>query len=196
MEAVKKHETKVLDMKTNYTKRIVQAALLAALTTVATMVIRIPTPTLGYIHLGDGMVLLCGILLGPGVGAAAAGVGSMLADLFSGYMAWVPGTLAIKAATAFIGGLLYHRVMRRAGYTPVRTALAGIPAELLMVFGYFVYEIGLSVVSGSGFAAAATASAAGIPFNLVQGAAGVILSAVLLPVLSHASGDMEKRIRT
>ena len=40
------------------------AALLAALTTAATMVIRIPTPTLGYIHLGDSMVLICGILLG------------------------------------------------------------------------------------------------------------------------------------
>ena len=196
METVKKHEKRVIGVQSQKTKRIVQAALLAALTTVATMVIRIPTPTLGYIHLGDGMVLLCGILLGPGVGAAAAGIGSMLADLFSGYMAWVPGTLAIKAATAFVGGLLYHRVARRAAHTPVRTVLAGIPAEILMVFGYFVYEIGLSVVSGSGFAAAATASAAGIPFNLVQGAAGVILSAVLLPVLSHASGDMAERIKT
>ena len=33
------------------TRRMVMAALLAALTTAATMVIRIPTPTLGYIHL-------------------------------------------------------------------------------------------------------------------------------------------------
>ena len=51
-------------MATHKTKTIITAALLAALTTVATMVIRIPTPTLGYIHLGDGMVLICGILLG------------------------------------------------------------------------------------------------------------------------------------
>ena len=57
------------------TRRMVMAALLAALTTAATMVIRIPTPTLGYIHLGDGMVLICGILLGPGLGAAAAPAG-------------------------------------------------------------------------------------------------------------------------
>ena len=57
-------------------RKLVLAALLAALTAVATMIIRIPTPTQGYIHLGDGMVLICGILLGPGLGALAAGIGS------------------------------------------------------------------------------------------------------------------------
>ena len=56
-------------------RKLVLAALLAALTAVATMIIRIPTPTQGYIHLGDGMVLICGILLGPGLGALAAGIG-------------------------------------------------------------------------------------------------------------------------
>ena len=81
-------------------RKLVLAALLAALTAVATMIIRIPTPTQGYIHLGDGMVLICGILLGPGLGALAAGIGSMMADLIGGYMAWVPGTFAIKALTA------------------------------------------------------------------------------------------------
>ncbi len=39
--------------------------LLAAFTCIATMIIKIPTPTFGYIHLGDGLVLLCGIILGP-----------------------------------------------------------------------------------------------------------------------------------
>ena len=82
-------------------RKLVLAALLAALTAVATMIIRIPTPTQGYIHLGDGMVLICGILLGPGLGALAAGIGSMMADLIGGYMAWVPGTFAIKALTAW-----------------------------------------------------------------------------------------------
>ena len=75
-------------------RKLVLAALLAALTAVATMIIRIPTPTQGYIHLGDGMVLICGILLGPGLGALAAGIGSMMADLIGGYMAWVPGRFA------------------------------------------------------------------------------------------------------
>lgn len=77
-------------MKNASLRKIIFAALMAALTTVATMIIRIPTPTQGYIHLGDGMVLLCGALLGPGLGALAAGIGSMLSDLFAGYMSYVP----------------------------------------------------------------------------------------------------------
>ena len=41
-------------------------ALFAALACVATMSIRIPTPgTGGYIHPGDAIVILAGIILGP-----------------------------------------------------------------------------------------------------------------------------------
>ncbi len=181
-------------MKQNTTRTLVLAALLAAFTTVATMIIKIPTPTMGYIHLGDGLVLLCGILLGPGLGAAAAGIGSMFADIFSGYAAWAPATLIIKAATAFLGGWVFHKLHVSGFATPVRTVLAGIPAEIVMVFGYYVYEVGLAMAGGSAFGAAAVATASGVPFNIVQGAAGVIVSAVLLPILSRASGDLRARI--
>ena len=138
-------------------RKLVLAALLAALTAVATMIIRIPTPTQGYIHLGDGMVLICGILLGPGLGALAAGIGSMMADLIGGYMAWVPGTFAIKALTALLGGWLYHRMAGKGMNTITRVVLCGIPAEIVMVLGYFVYEVGMEVVMGSSMGAAAAA---------------------------------------
>lgn len=81
-------------------KKLVTAALLAAMTCVATMIIKIPTPTFGYIHLGDGFVLLCGVVLGPLPGALAAGIGSMFSDIFSGYVTWAPATFIIKALTA------------------------------------------------------------------------------------------------
>ena len=139
---------------------------------------------------GEGMVLLCGALLGPGLGALAAGIGSMLSDLFAGYMSYVPGTFVIKALTAMVGGWLYLRLSagadRRA--VPVRVVLSGIPAEAVMVIGYFLYEMGMEVAMGSNAAAAATAVAVGIPMNIVQGVAGVIVCAVLLPVLSLHKG--------
>ena len=143
-------------------RKLVLAALLAALTAVATMIIRIPTPTQGYIHLGDGMVLICGILLGPGLGALAAGIGSMMADLIGGYMAWVPGTFAIKALTALLGGWLYHRMAGKGMNTITRVVLCGIPAEIIMVLGYFVYEVGMEVVMGSSMGAAAAAVVLGV----------------------------------
>lgn len=177
-------------MKNVSLRKIVFAALMAALTTVATMIIRIPTPTQGYIHLGDGMVLLCGVLLGPGMGALAAGIGSMLSDLFAGYMSYVPGTFVIKALTALVGGWLYCRLTSGSTKcpTPVRVALAGIPAEAVMVIGYFLYEMGMEIAMGSNAAAAATAVVVGVPMNIVQGVAGVIVCAVLLPVLSLHKG--------
>ena len=36
----------------------------------------------------------------------------------------------------------------------------------------------------------------GVPFNIVQGLAGVIVCAVLLPVLGHANAEMGTRIHT
>lgn len=69
-------------------------ALFAALACVATMSIRIPTPgTGGYIHPGDAIVILSGVVLGPGYGFLAAGIGSALSDLIGGYFVYVPITI-------------------------------------------------------------------------------------------------------
>lgn len=164
------------------TKKLIVMALFAALTCVTTMMIKIPTPTLGYIHPGDGMVLLSGILLGPVAGAIAAGVGSMLADVFGGYLSYAAGTLVIKALTAAVAGMLYHKLR---GKSQMRVALGGAIGEGVMVGGYYLYEIGLSMLAGSGLTAAATASAAGIVFNIVQAASGVLIALILLPALRH-----------
>lgn len=169
------------------TKKLVVAALMAALTCAATMVIKIPTPTFGYIHPGDGLVLLCGIVLGPVGGALAAGIGSMLADVFSGYMSFALGTLIIKALTAAIAGLLFRRIRAvQSGSTGSSYAgiiTGGVLGELFMVIGYLFYETLLAVISGSALAAAFTASAAGVIFNIVQGVVGIVLAIILFPVL-------------
>ncbi len=205
-------------MEVNKTKRWVAAALLAALTCICTMLVKIPTPTGGYIHPGDGMVLLCGIILGPGMGALAAGIGSMLSDLFSGYLAWVPATFIIKALSAMAAAILFPRVPGRSFYfhfyiikmdkiktkrktiqipaSEIRLILAGIAAEALMVLGYFIFEIGLNAAANGGFTAAAIAggvaySAAGIPANIIQGVTGVVIAALLLPVLGKVQGVSE-----
>ena len=90
---------------------------------------------------------------------------------------------------------MFHHLHASTFRTPVRTILGGIPAECVMVLGYYLYEAGMMVVGGSSFAAALSATAAGVPFNIVQGAVGVILSVVLLPVLARASGELDARIR-
>ena len=72
------------------------------------MLVQIPSPTNGYLNLGDAVVLLGAYLLGPAYGAAAGGVGPALADLLSGYAMYVPGTLVIKALMGLTAALLYR----------------------------------------------------------------------------------------
>lgn len=64
-------------------RRLTYGGLLAALITLLTAVFRIVLPPFGYYHIGDGAVLLAGMLLGP-YGAFPAAVGAGLADLLAG----------------------------------------------------------------------------------------------------------------
>ncbi|RDY31949.1 ECF transporter S component [Lachnotalea glycerini] len=168
----------------NKTKKIVIGSLFAALTTVTTM-LKLPTPSFGYIHPGDSLVLMCGIILGPVAGALSAGIGSMFADIFSGYISFAPATLVIKAITALIAGLIFNHT--NCNHT-MRTIIAGIPGELFMVSGYYAYEVFLFITTaksttGTSLAAAMSASLMGVPFNILQGIAGILISLALLPVL-------------
>lgn len=177
------------------TRKLIFAALMAAITCVATMVIKIPTPTMGYIHPGDAVVLLSGFLLGPVYGGLSAGIGSMFADVFCGYFSYAPATLIIKFLTALFAGLCFRAFSGKisgAEHRGKRIALAGVSGiigEAFMVLGYFVFEIFLMAFStGDGFSASSisagiAASAAGIPFNMVQGIFGTITAAILLPFL-------------
>jgi len=84
------------------TKKIVLASMLAALVFIATIIIRIPMPSIGYINLGDCFVLLCGWILGPIYGGLAAGLGSAIADLSAGYVSYAPVTFVIKGLMAVV----------------------------------------------------------------------------------------------
>lgn len=178
-------------MKDSNIKKLVTAALFAALTCIATMIIKIPTPTFGYIHPGDCFVLLSGVVLGHWTGALSAGIGSMFSDIFSGYASWAPATLVIKALTAGIAGLLFHYLKRIIKSEKVHFAaiiLGGVAGEAVMVIGYFLYEAFLAAFGSGGFSSAALAagiasSATGIPFNIVQGVVGILLATILLPIL-------------
>ena len=70
------------------TKKIVTAALFAAIICVVTFFPKIPLVN-GYIHLGDAVILLAAFIMGPIYGGVAAAIGSALADLISGYVIFI-----------------------------------------------------------------------------------------------------------
>lgn len=161
-------------MENQKVRKLVLSALMAALVYVATSIIQIPSPVNGYVNLGDCFVLLSGWLLGPWYGAAAAGIGSMLVDLLSGYGHYVPGTLIIKGLDALVAALIFRALGR--GKTAM--LVSGIVGETIMVLGYLAYA---SMILGKGLAAAAS-----IPGNIVQGIAGIAIGLALAVLLQKA----------
>jgi ECF transporter S component (folate family) len=173
---------------------LVAASLLAALTFIATTVIKIPTPTFGYIHIGDGFVLLAGLLLGPVTGGLAAGIGSALSDILGGYASWAPATFIIKFLTAATASLLYSAATKNKENKTKRLylLLPAAAAELVMTLGYFFYNIIFLSLINTGservaLASAVTASVAEIPFNLMQALFGIVILLLCYPILSRVS---------
>ena len=134
----------------NNLKKLILAALFAALSCVATMSIRIPTPgTSGYIHPGDA--------IGPVWGFLAGGIGSALSDLIGGYFIYVPITFVIKGLVALAAGLLYQKVGKNQKSRYIAVILGGVADIILVAGGYFVCEF---FIYGAG-------AAASIPANML-----------------------------
>lgn len=161
------------------TKTLVLTGLMAALGCVGTMVLMVPSPTGGFMNLGDAMVLLGAYLLGPMWGAVAGGIGPALADLLAGYTVYAPATLVIKALMGLTAALLYRLLRKKAGGLLV----CGFAAECIMVVGYCLYD---AVLAGS-----LAGGMAGIFSNLVQAAFGIAASTLLVLALRR-SGYVQK----
>lgn len=122
-------------------KKLVTAALFAALICVFTMSIRIPTPgTGGYIHPGDAVVILSGIFLDPVTAFLAAGIGSCMADLLGGYFIYVPITFAVKGLVAAVTSVVYCHVVSKGKSRKLAVLYGGIADILLVAGGYFLFE--------------------------------------------------------
>ena len=180
----------------NYTKTLVLSGILAALIFVFTYLTRIPINQNGaYMNIGDCVIYVSGMLVGAPWAAAAAGIGSMLADVMLGGGIYIPATLVIKALMGFVCALLLRKtrdnrqmyseetqgeenrswVQRFASYFKnnkafVRFVLVCILGGAIMVVGYGVFEwvaFGWTYTIGA------------LPFNLIQWTAGVVGAVVL-----------------
>lgn len=159
--------------------KLVLTALFAALAFVATYIIKVPTVgTNGYVNIGDTIVLLSAWMIGGIYGGLAAGIGSALSDLIAGYGTYVPGTFVIKFIMAVIAYLIFAAIKKANINKVVGYIVSGVVAELIMVFGYFLYE---STLLGYGLAAAAS-----IPSNFIQAGTCLVLGYILIGVLEGA----------
>ncbi len=143
------------------------SALFAALITVGTLLPKIPGPT-GYYHLGDGFIYTAAIVLGPGPAAAAAGLGSALADYLGGAAQWAPWTLVIKGIVGYVVGLV-------AFGKPARRLKAMVLGAVITVIGY---GLATSVMFDPRAALLETAG------NIAQTVVGIVVALVLIPAVT------------
>ncbi|MBQ3573962.1 MAG: ECF transporter S component [Clostridia bacterium] len=158
------------------TKKLVIAAMLAALVCVTTMAVKIPSPLKGYLNLGDCVVLLSGWILSPFYSFFAAGLGSALADIISGYAIYAPATFVIKGVMAIAAFFITKALCSKFGRL-ASAVLGGLVAELIMVFGYFIFE---------GFIYGFSPSLINIPANAVQGLVGLIIGVILIKIIERS----------
>lgn len=148
-------------------RKIALAGVAAAFIFIGTQ-IRVPT-AIGYINLGDAVILISSFILGPWALLPAA-IGSALSDLLAGYAQYIIPTFLIKGFMGFVAGVL----LNKSGVTVLRKLITGIIAEVIMVAGYFVFE-SLPFMYGP------EAAAGSLVFNLIQGVAAIV---IFIPVTS------------
>ncbi len=120
--------------KQNKVRLLCISGVVAAIIYIFTAFFHIPSHT-GYTHVGDAFVYLAGSLLPTPYAVAASAAGGMLADLLGGYAMWMPGTGIIKALTALCFSAKTRTIVNR------RNLWAIVPAFLLCVGGYYLYEV-------------------------------------------------------
>lgn len=151
------------DKKIRY---IALSGVLAALTFILTAYLHIPTGN-GYTHAGDGVIFLAASILPTPYAAAVGAIGGALADGLSGFLMWLPATVVIKSITALFFTNKKDKIIC------LRNILAIIPALILCVVGYSLYE-GI-FISGGVSKAAITAAFGQTPAYCIQIAASSVL---------------------
>jgi uncharacterized membrane protein len=147
-------------------------AVMTAITFALTSVAKVPTPVYGYIHLGDVAVFFSAFAFGPWVGAVVGGLGTALADLTSPYAQWAVFSLLIHGAQGWAAGWISAKWQNVWGLL-----LAAVAGGIIVVVGYLL--AGTILI---GFGAALTE----VPLNIVQVAAGAIVSIPLFAAVRQA----------
>ena len=114
-------------------KTLTLTGIFTALIFVFTAFVHIPSFT-GYVHIGDSFLFLAASVLPHSCALYAGAAGAALADCLTGFAAWAPGSLIIKGVTVFFFTREESTFLCR------RNLLALIPAAVLCIVGYYLYE--------------------------------------------------------
>ena len=184
----------------NVTKKLAQAALLAALAYVGFQFFRIDIPVgteRTAFHFGNAFVVLAALLLGPVWGGLAGAVGLTIADLTSGYITSAPKTFILKLLIGLIAGWVFHGLFKvteetdkkRLTVATIASSAAALGFNVVAdpLFGYF-YKKYLFGIPQEMAAALSKMGAATTFVNAIVGAvAATIFFLALFPILKRSN---------
>ena len=164
------------------TKKIAFTALMAALVVIGSALrVQLPISVGGTtaFHLGNIFCALSGLLLGPWLGAAAAGVGSALFDIMSNYADEFLITFLTKGAYGLVVGLIAWTGTKEYnfGKALLSTTAGAITYAILYLTKSYFYS-GL-LKQGLTPSAAIFAVAAKIPATLFNAVVAIIIAPIL-----------------
>lgn len=119
-------------MSNNKLKTMTLTAVFTAIVFVFTAYLHIPSH-IGYIHAGDGVIYFAACLLPTPYAICVGAIGALLADGLTGYVIWVPASVIIKALSVFC-------FSRKKNFISLRNLLGLLPASLICIVGYYLYE--------------------------------------------------------
>ena len=171
------------------TKRIAMAGLMAALTAVGSGIrVAIPVSIGGNtaFHLGNIFCALSGILLGPWLGGAAAGLGSFLFDLTNPLYAaeaWI--TFLMKGSYGLAVGLVIHAFHYNWGYWKAILATSVGAASYAVLYLAKNY-LETMIVQGVGATGALVAITTRLPATIFNAAVAMIFAPILAVAIRKA----------
>ena len=172
------------------TRKIVLAALMAALTVVGSAIrVTIPVDIGGNtaFHLGNIFCALSGVLLGPWGGALAAGLGSAIYDMTNPLYiseAWI--TFLMKAAYGLAAGAVAFAGKKEGGYG--KAVLAAVAGALTYAVIYLAksYFYGGLLIAGLTPDAAWLTVLGKVPATIFNMAVAIIFAPILAKAISLA----------
>ena len=158
----------------NRTKRIVLAALFAALVFLFTAyILHIPVGGAGaYIHFGDVFIFLAASILPFPDALLVGAIGASLADFASGASMWMPFTLVIKALMVLCFTSRGTKLL-----SSKRNYVAPVIAGLICLVGYYFAE---AILTGS-----ILEPLASVPAGLVQFVGSVVFYLIIAKVMDR-----------
>lgn len=150
------------------TKDLSYRAIMIALVSITTMFLSFPIGGLGYLNLGDVVIMIGASVFGPISSFIFGGFGSALADLFMGYSQYALFTFFIKGLEGLVFSYLYIKGKK---------TLAFVAMAIIILLGY-----GFTDVVLTGEIASLLPS---IAANSVQVISAIIVSVLLIPLVSE-----------